>query len=97
MRQSKFLIFMALILVVAVVAWSSGDALAQGKGPKPEPGKPVTTDDVARYLGKPLPSEQKAAAKRARQLGLKPGIAGLTDQTPVTAPASQAPQQGGTN
>ena len=95
--RHKFLIFMALILVAAVVAWSSGDAFAQGKGPKPEPGKPVTTDDVAKYLGKPLPSEQKAAAKRARQLGLKPGVAGFSAQTPVPAPSSQAPQQGGTN
>ena len=76
---------MSLILAVAVIAWSSGDALAQRKGPKPEPGKPVTTDDVARYLGKVPPSEQKAAAKRARQLGLKPGIAGF---------AAQGPEQG---
>jgi len=36
----------------------------------------VTTDDVARYLGKVTPSEQAAASKRARQQGMLPGIAG---------------------
>ena len=90
MSKSKFLIFISMIFAVAVIAWSSGDALAQRKGPKPEPGKPVTTDDVAKYLGKITPSEQKAAATRARQLGLKPGVAGLSTQ----APAPQGPEQG---
>ena len=43
----------------------------------------VTRDDQAKYLGKKTPSEQKAAAKRARHLGLKPGVAGRTAQTPA--------------
>jgi hypothetical protein len=87
---------MSLIMAVAVVAWSSGDTLAQGKGTK-DPTKEevtkdvaakgkVTRDDVAKYLGKMTPSEQKAAAKRARQLGLYPGVAGY---------AAQAPEPGG--
>jgi FtsP/CotA-like multicopper oxidase with cupredoxin domain len=80
--RHKFLIFMALILVAAVVAWSSGDAFAQGKGAKPQPGKPVTTDDVAKYLGKPTLSEQKAAATRGKKLGLQPGIGPLAVQLP---------------
>jgi hypothetical protein len=82
MSKRKFLTFTSLILALAVVVWLSGDAFAEGKGPKPEPGKPVTTDDVAKYLGKPLPSEQKAAAKRARQNGLYPGVAGKAAQSP---------------
>jgi hypothetical protein len=47
----------------------------------------VTRDDQAKYLGKMTPTEQKAAAKRARHLGLKPGVAGH---------AAQAPAPGGT-
>jgi len=97
MSKHKFLIFMSLILAVAVFAWTSGDTLAQTKGIKDATkqevkkdvaakGK-VTRDDQAKYLGKVTPSEQKAAAKRARHLGLKPGIAGR---------AAQAPAPGGT-
>jgi hypothetical protein len=97
MNKRKFLIFISMILAVAVFAWSSGDALAQTKGAK-DPAKEevkkdaatkgkVTRDDQAKYLGKVTPSEQKAASKRARQLGLKPGVAG---------PATQAPVPGGT-
>jgi hypothetical protein len=55
------------------------DVAAKGK---------VTRDDQAKYLGKMTPTEQKAAAKRARQLGLKPGVAGH---------AAQAPAPGGTH
>jgi len=65
-------------------------ALAQENGPKIESKKEavrkevvkgkVTTDDVARYLGKVTPSEQAAAAKRARQQGMLPGIAGFNAQ-----------------
>ena len=88
MLKNKFLVFMCLVLAMAVVAWSSGDALAQGKGPKPEPGKPVTKDDQAKYLGKITPSELKAAAKAARARGVKPGKAGtgLAAATPLPAP-----------
>ena len=93
MSKSKFLIIMSLVLVVAVFAWSSGDALAQAKGTKDvakeevtkdvaAKGK-VTRDDQAKYLGKVTPSEQKAASKRGRQLGLKPGVAGRTAQAPA--------------
>ena len=98
MSRHKFLIFMCLVLAVAVFAWTCGDALAQEKGAKPNVVKgKVTRDDVAKYLGKMTPSEQKAAAERARQLGLKPGVAGFSTQTPATTPSSQAPQQGGAN
>lgn len=91
MRKRKILIFLISILALAVFAWTSGDALSQTKGAnyptKEEIGKDtavkgkVTRDDVANYLGKVTPSEQKAAAKRAVQLGLYPGVAGSATQT----------------
>jgi hypothetical protein len=92
MSKRKLLIFTSLILAIAVFAWTSGDALAQEKGTKGVANKEVvkgvvkgqvTRDDQAKYLGKKTPSEQKAAAKRARHLGLKPGVAGRTAQTPA--------------
>ena len=88
MIKRKFLIFMSLVLAVAIFAWSSGDALAQGQGPKPKPGKPVTKDDAAKYLGKMTPSELKAAAQAAKDRGLKPGKAGtgLAAATPLPGP-----------
>ncbi len=94
MSKRKLLIFVSLILAIAVFAWASGDALAQTKGTK-DPAKKeevkkdvaakgkVTRDDQAKYLGKKTPTEQKAAAKRARHLGLKPGVAGRTAQAPA--------------
>ena len=94
MSKRKFVNFIGMILAVAVFAWTSGDALAQGKGTdraakQEEVRKDVaakgkaTTDDAAKYFGKVTPTEQKAAAKRNRQLGLYPGIAGRTVQTPA--------------
>jgi len=63
---------------------------AQESGPKNQSKKEavrkevvkgkVTTDDVARYLGKVPPSEQAAAAKRLRQQGMLPGNAGRAAQ-----------------
>jgi hypothetical protein len=94
MSKRKLLIFVSLILAIAVFAWASGDALAQTKGTK-DPAKEevkkdvaakgkVTRDDQAKYLGKKTPTEQKAAAKRARHLGLKPGVAGRAAQAPAS-------------
>ena len=92
MSKRKFLVFTSMILAVAVFAWTSGEALAQQKGTNGVANKEVvkgvvkgqvTRDDQAKYLGKKTPSEQKAAAKRARHLGLKPGVAGRAAQTPA--------------
>ena len=83
MSKRKFLIFTSMILAVAVFAWTSGDALAQQKGTKDVAKGKVTINDVFKKFGKVTPAEQKAAAKRARQLGLKPGIAGRGDQAPA--------------
>ena len=96
MSKRKFLIFISMILVVAVFAWTSGDALAQVKATKGAAKRKATINDVFKYLGKVTPAEQKAAAERARQLGLKPGVAGRAAQAPVTAPAPQAPEPGAT-
>jgi hypothetical protein len=110
MSKIKFLIFVSLILALPVVAWSTGDAIAQEKVNRAvtieqarkevreqvrkdiaaKKGK-VSIDDQAKFLGKATRAEQKAAAMRARQLGLYPGVAGLAVQAPVTAPAVQAP------
>jgi len=95
MSRRKFLIFVSLTLAVAVFAWTSGNALAQEKGTKDGVTGKVTTSDVATYFGKIPPAEQKAAAERAKQLGLKPGVAGRAVQAPITAPAPQAPASGG--
>ena len=83
MSKHKFLIFMSVVLAVAFFALSSGDPLAQTKGTKDVVKGKVTRDDVARYLGKVTPSEQAAAAKRNRELGLLPGVAGRTAQAPA--------------
>ena len=82
MSRHKFLVFMIVVWAAAVFGWSSGDVFAQEKGTKDATKEEVTRDDVAKYLGKVTPTEQKAAAKRARQLGLQPGVAGRTAQAP---------------
>ena len=91
MSKHKFLMFMIGVLAAAVFALSQGDALSQPKSNKDAPGGRgtkevtkgnVTRDDVARYLGKVTPSEQQAAIKRNRQVGLLPGVAGQSAQTP---------------
>lgn len=82
MSRHKFLVFMIVVWAAAVFGWSSGDVFAQTKGTKDATKGEVTRDDVAKYLGKVTPTEQKAAAKRNRQLGLQPGIAGRSVQAP---------------
>ena len=90
MSKRKFLIFMSLVLAVVVLSWGIDQGWAQSPNSNKElkfKGGKVTADDVAKSRGKVAPSEQKAAAKRARQLGLYPGVAGF---------ATQAPQPSGT-
>ena len=91
MSKHKFLILMIGVLAAALFALSPGDTLSQPKGNKGAPQEQgtkqvtkgnVTRDDVARYLGKVTSSEQEAAAKRNRELGLLPGVAGRTAQAP---------------
>jgi len=84
MSKHKFLIFMSSVLAVAIFALSSGDVLAQKKATKDATKQEVTLDDQAKKFGKMTPSEQKAAAKRNRDLGLLPGVAGRTAQAPAS-------------
>jgi hypothetical protein len=87
MKKHKFLVLMCSVLAVAVFALSSGDALAEKKDNKDAKKQAVTLDDQAKKFGKKAPSEQKAAAKRNRDLGLLPGVAGKTAQTPASGAA----------
>ena len=64
MNRRKIFILMCSLLAVAVGVWSLGTALA-AKPTSPAP----TKDQVAKYLGKVTPSEQKAAAKAAKEGG----------------------------
>ena len=82
----------------AAASATVGDALTQEKDArdvvKKEVAKNVaakktaTRDDQAKYLGKLTPSEREAAAKRARQLGLRPGEAALGAGATVNAAPS---------
>ena len=87
MSKHRFLIFMSLVLAVAVFALSSGDVLAEKKADKDVAKQGATLDDQAKKFGKMTPSEQKAAAKRNRDLGLLPGVAGFTAQAPGSGAA----------
>lgn len=83
MKKRILLMLMSALLTFAGLAWSSSDVLA-AKADKAKPAKAsVTRDEVYKKLGKVPPSEQKAAAKRARLLGLEPGIAGRATQAPA--------------
>ena len=93
MNKRKFLFCIITLLAIVIFVWTSSDAFAQEKGAKPDAAtgrgvKPdvvkgkVTRDDVAKYLGKKGPTELKAAAKRARDLGCYPGVAAYSAQLP---------------
>jgi hypothetical protein len=71
MNRRSILIFMCSLLAVAVAVWSVGPALAAPKD------KGVSINDHAKKFGKKSPAEVKAAAKRARDIGLLPGVAGF--------------------
>jgi len=73
MSKRKFLIFMSLAMAVVALTWG----IDQGWAQSPKSNKEL------KYKGKITPAERKAAAKRAKDLGLKPGVAGLA----ATAPA----------
>jgi len=83
MSKHRFLIFVSLVWAVAVSALSSGDVLAEKKADKDVAKQGATLDDQAKKFGKMTPSEQKAAIKRNRDMGLLPGVAGQSAQAPV--------------
>ena len=71
MNRRKTLILLCSLLAVAVAFWSSSDALAKKDK--------ATKDQVYKKLGKVTPTEQKAAEKRAKDLGLAAGKLGFID------------------
>ncbi|MBI5578105.1 MAG: hypothetical protein HY895_03050 [Deltaproteobacteria bacterium] len=85
MDRRKILTLVCWLLAVAVVAWSFGPVIAAPK----DTG--VTIDQVAKKLGKMTPTEQKAAAKRAKDLGLLPGVAGLEAAAIGPLPGNEGP------
>ena len=98
MIKRGFLIVMCAVFAVATLFWGVGQGWAQSaQSNKNYKGERVTPDDTAKYLGKVAPSEQKAAAMRARQLGLKPGVAGFGAQASGPGAADLGKAQGGNN
>ena len=88
-RPKRWILVMSMVLVLATLAWGVGPGWAAQpangnknppilkKGPI-KPAQPV-------YKGKVTAAERKAAAKRAKAIGLKPGVAGAAAAaTPVT-------------
>ena len=71
MVRRKFLIFMSFLLTLVVLSWGVGQGWAQS-----------TKKELKFRAGKLTAAEQKAAAKRAKELGLKPGVAALAAQAP---------------
>jgi len=83
MRKHRFLIFMSLVLAAAILVCSPGAVLAEKKADKNVAKQGATLDDQAKKFGKMTPSEQKAAIKRNRDMGLLPGVAGQSAQAPA--------------
>ncbi len=72
MNKRKFLVFMSVMLVAAVLSWGITPDRAQS-----QPKKDKITKTMKLRSGKITPAERKAAAKRAKALGVQPGVAGL--------------------
>ena len=79
--RRKILTFACWLLAVAVAAWSFGPAFAAQEK--------ATRDQVLKKFGKMTTAEQNAAAKRARDLGIQPGAAGVAPPA-VPGPAGAA-------
>ncbi len=69
MKRQTFSNFMSAALAVTVLFWGVGQGWAQSTNGKNEPKF---------RSGKLTTAERTAAAARAKALGLKPGVAGLT-------------------
>jgi FtsP/CotA-like multicopper oxidase with cupredoxin domain len=73
MNKRKFLIFMSLLLTVVVLSWGVDQGWAQS---------PKSNKELKFRGGRVTPAERKAAAKRAKDLGLLPGVAALAIPAP---------------
>ena len=79
-KKRTFLVFISVLLAMVVLSWGVGQGWAQ-----PPESKAVSNQE---YKGTRISTaERKAAAKRAKALGLKPGVAGKS----ATAPAGLQP------
>jgi hypothetical protein len=72
MNRFKFMRIMSLLLTLVVLTWGIDQGWTQ----------PTQSDKVPKYKGKITNAEKKAAAKRAKNSGLLPGVAGLAAQVP---------------
>jgi hypothetical protein len=73
MKKRPFLLFVSAVLAVAILFWGVDQGLAQ----------PPKSNEGLIYKGKITPAEKKAAAQRAKALGLKPGVAGTDPAAPA--------------
>lgn len=72
--KRRMLIPLLLFLAVIALSWGIDQCLAQ---------PPATNKEMKYRGGKVTPAEKKAAAKRAKALGLKPGVAGMAAAEPA--------------
>ena len=87
-KKRTFLVFMSVLLAIVVLSWGVGQGWAQ-----PPESNAGSNQELKYRSGKITTAERKAAAKRARALGLKPGVAGKY----ATAPAGLQPGVEGGN
>jgi len=73
MNKQKILIFTSLLLTLVVLSWGIDQGWAQS---------PKSNKELKYRGGRVTPAERKAAAKRAKDLGLQPGVAALAAQAP---------------
>ena len=66
----------SLLLVLVALTWGIDQGWTQ----------PTQSNKAPKYVGKITPAEKKAAAKRAKNLGLQPGVASLAAPATITNP-----------
>ncbi|MDP1991354.1 MAG: hypothetical protein Q8K00_10035 [Syntrophales bacterium] len=77
-KKRTFLVFMSVLVAIAVLSWGVGQGWAQ------PPESNAGSNQEQKYKGTRItPAERKAAANRAKALGLKPGVAGMSATTPA--------------
>jgi FtsP/CotA-like multicopper oxidase with cupredoxin domain len=87
MNKRKFLIFMSMVMALVALSWGIDQGWAQNNGK----GNGHTRDQLLKKQGKVTPSEQKAAAARAKALGLQPGVAGISAAAIGAAAINEGP------
>ena len=88
MKKRAFLVFMSVLLALVVLSWGVDQGWAQ-----PSANNQKINKELKYRGGKVTTAERKAAAKRAKALGLKPGVAGKD----TTVPAGLQPGVDGGN